>query len=76
LFNCWDMLTDFADDVDSQRSTIGYVFTLKSGVVSWVSRLQKIVTLSTTEAKYVAATEACNELIWLNNFFKGAREGA
>jgi len=61
---------DFAGDVDSQRSTTGYVFTLGSGAVSWVSRLQKIVALSTTEVEYVAATEVCKELIWLNDFMK------
>ncbi len=36
--------------------------------VSWVSRLQKIVTLSTTEAEYVAVTEAALEMIWLKAF--------
>jgi len=46
--------SDFAGDVDSRKSTTSYVFTLKSVAVSWVSRLQKIVALSTTEAKYVA----------------------
>ena len=35
--------SDFADDVDSRRSTAGYVFTLGSEAVSWVSRLQTIV---------------------------------
>jgi len=60
---------DFAGDVDS-RSTTGYVFTLRSGAVSWVSRLQKIVVLSTIEAEYVAATEACKGLIWLKDFLK------
>ena len=54
---------DFAGDVDSWKSTTGYVFTLRSGAVSWVSRLQKIVVLLTTEAKYVATTEVCKELI-------------
>jgi len=43
--------SNFAGDVDSQRSTTGYVFTLKIGAVSWVSRLQKRVVLSTTEAE-------------------------
>ena len=55
--------SNFAGDVNSQRSTTGYVFTLGSGAVSWVSRLQKIVALSTTEAEYVTVTEACKELI-------------
>ncbi|RVW95191.1 Retrovirus-related Pol polyprotein from transposon TNT 1-94 [Vitis vinifera] len=36
--------------------------------LSWTSNLQKIVTLSTTEAEYVAATEAGKEMIWLHGF--------
>ena len=51
--------SDFAGDVDSRRSINGYVFTLGSGAVIWVSRLQKIVVLSTTEVEYVTATETC-----------------
>jgi len=62
--------SDFADDVDNRRSITGYVFTLGSAAVSWVSRLQNIIVLSTTEAEYVAATKAYNELIWLNDFMK------
>jgi len=38
--------------------------------VSWVSRLQKIVALFTTETEYVAATKSCKELIWLKFFMK------
>jgi len=49
--------SDFAVDVDNWRSTTGHVFTLGSGAVSWVSRLQKTVALSMTEAEYVAATK-------------------
>ena len=39
-----------------------------------MSRLQKIVALSMMEAEYVAATEACKELIWLKNFMKEFKE--
>ncbi|KAL2230805.1 UNVERIFIED_CONTAM: Retrovirus-related Pol polyprotein from transposon TNT 1-94 [Sesamum indicum] len=60
---------DFAgSDYDRRRSTMGYVFTYGRTAVSWVSKLQKVVTLSTTEAEYVAVTEAAKELIWLQHF--------
>ncbi|RVW72805.1 Retrovirus-related Pol polyprotein from transposon TNT 1-94 [Vitis vinifera] len=59
---------DFAGDIDSRKSTIGFVFTLGGTTISWASNLQKIVTLSTTEAEYVAATEVGKEMIWLHGF--------
>ncbi|KAE8728570.1 hypothetical protein F3Y22_tig00004205pilonHSYRG00040 [Hibiscus syriacus] len=49
----------------SRRSTTGYVYTLGGTAVSWVSQLQKIVALSTTEAEYVIVTEASKEMVWL-----------
>ncbi|KAJ4705817.1 Retrovirus-related Pol polyprotein from transposon TNT 1-94 [Melia azedarach] len=57
--------SDYAGDVDSRRSMTGYVFTLGSSVVSWKTTLQPTVTLSTTEAEYMALTEAAKEGIWL-----------
>jgi len=57
--------SDYAGDLDKSKSTTGYVFTLAEGAVSWVSKLQSIVATSTTEAEYVAATQACKEAIWL-----------
>jgi len=59
---------DFAGDIDSRKSTTGFVFTLGGTAISWASNLQKIVTLSSTEAEYVAATEAGKEMIWLHGF--------
>lgn len=38
---------------------------VESGAISWISRLQRCTALSTTEAEYIAATEACKEAIWL-----------
>ena len=57
--------SDYAGDVDSRRSMTGYVFTLGHSVVSWKATLQPTVTLSTTEAEYMALTEAAKEGIWL-----------
>jgi hypothetical protein len=56
---------DWANNVDNRRSVTGYVFTLGSGVVSWQSKLQRTVALSSTEAEYMAASSATRELIWL-----------
>ena len=57
--------SDYAGDLDKLRSLTGYAFTLCGSTVSWKATLQSIVTLSTTEAEYVAATEAVKEAIWL-----------
>ena len=48
--------SDFAGEVDHRRSTTGYVFTMAGTAISWMSQLQKIVTISTTEAEYEAVT--------------------
>lgn len=61
---------DMAGDLDERRSTSGYIFTFSGGAISWLSRLQKCVSLSTTEAEYVAATEAGKEMLWLKRFFQ------
>jgi hypothetical protein len=59
-----------AGDKDSRRSTTGCVFTIGGTTVSWISKLQKVVALSTIEAEYVAATEASKEMIWLQRFME------
>ncbi|KAI5443851.1 hypothetical protein KIW84_012487 [Lathyrus oleraceus] len=51
---------NFTGEVDHRISSIGYVFTVGTTTVSWMSRIQKIVSLSTTEVEYVAVTEARN----------------
>ena len=61
---------DMAEDVDTRKSTSGYLITFAGGAVSWQSRLQKCVALSTTEAEFIAATEACKELLWLKKFLR------
>ena len=61
---------DLAGNVDIRRSTTGYVYTLGGTAVSWGSQLQKRVALSTTEAEYVAVTEASKEMVWLQSFLE------
>eukprot|EP00253_Pinus_taeda_P016694 PITA_16694 len=56
---------DWARDLDQRRSTSGYVFNLFGGAVSWMSKKQSVVALSTTEAEYMAATHASKEAVWL-----------
>jgi len=57
--------SDFAGDIDGRKSQGGYVFKAYNGPVSWKSYKQKTVSLSTTEAEYVACSEAAREAQWL-----------
>nr|GEW65261.1 Gag-Pol polyprotein [Tanacetum cinerariifolium] len=57
--------SDYASNLDGSKSTTGYVFTLSGETVSWVSKLQSVVAMSTTEAEYVAAAQASKEAVWL-----------
>lgn len=62
--------SDYAANVDSRRSQLGFVFCLNGSAVSWRSSLQSVVALSTTEAEYMAMTEAIKESIWLRGIIK------
>ncbi|KAG8492435.1 hypothetical protein CXB51_009718 [Gossypium anomalum] len=65
---------DFAGDLNRRRSFTCYVFTIGGCAISWKATLQTTVALSTTEAEYVAITEACKEAIWLKGLFSELNE--
>jgi hypothetical protein len=56
---------NLALDLDRRRSTSGYVFNLFGGAISWMSKRQAVVALSTTKFEYTAATHASQEAVWL-----------
>ena len=60
--------TDMVGDVDSRKSTFGYLITFSRETMSWQSKLQKCVALSTIETEYIAFTEASKELLWMKKF--------
>ena len=57
--------SDWGSDTDTRRSTTGYLFTFNRGAISWGSRLQATVALSSSEAEYMALTAATQEAIHL-----------
>lgn len=62
--------SDYAGDVADRKSTSGYVFMLGGGAVSWASKKQPIVTLSTTEAEFVSAAYGACQGVWLRNILE------
>jgi len=56
---------DWAGCLDDRHSTTGNVFLLSGGAVSWASKRQPVVALSTSEAEYIALSSATQEAVWL-----------
>jgi len=68
--NCNDQLTgymdsDWANDSADRISQGGHVFLLINGAVSWQSRKQDLIAMSTVEAEYIACSESSHEAQWL-----------
>ena len=60
--------SDWAEDKDDRHSTSGQIFCLAGGAVSWTSRRQSTISLSSTEAEYKAASDTCRQMAWLRSF--------
>jgi len=52
---------------EERKAVSGYAFLIDGGAVSWSSKKQEVIALSTTEAEYVATTHAAKEALWLRS---------
>ena len=57
--------------MDQRRSTSGYVFNLFGGAISWMTKRQCVVALSTTVVEYMATTHEIKEKVWLQRLCSG-----
>ena len=62
---------DWGGDQDDRKSTSGYIFQVGGTAVSWRSKKQACVALSTAEAEYIALSSAAQESLWLNQLLAG-----
>src|ERR1700761_6771813 len=59
---------DHGGNPDNGKSTGGFVVKIGPGAVSWSSKLQPLVALSTTEAEHISAVEVGNKILWMRQF--------
>jgi len=62
--------SDWGGDPATHRSTAGFVFNIGSGAISWSSKRQPTIALSTCEAEYQAQTQAAKEAVWLRSLLQ------
>ena len=62
--------SSLGDQMDDRHSTSGYIFLLADGAISWSSRKQRTVAQNTTEAEYMAMTDAANQAAWYQSFLE------
>jgi hypothetical protein len=60
----------YADDVETRKSTSGFVLMMNGGPIFWKSKKQPIVSLSSAESELIALTSAAKEAIWFNRLIK------
>ena len=66
--------SDWAGSIDDRKSTSGYVFQLGSKSISWSSKKQATVALSSSEAEYISATSSACEAVWLRRILKDLQQ--
>lgn len=79
-FNNGEMIgysdADWAGDIETRRSTSGYVFVYNKGCISWRSKKQRTVALPSTEAEYMTLSEAIKEAVTVKAFMRERDEEA
>lgn len=60
---------DWASDIDRRRSCTGFLTKLSNAAISWCSKRQPIVALSSTEAEYIAMSAAVCEITWIKQLY-------
>ena len=63
--------SDWEGSAGDRNITSRCCFSLGSGMISWFSRKQTSIALSTTKAEYIAACSACSEAVWLHKMLAG-----
>ena len=70
----WEMKaysdSDFAGDTDERKSISGYIIYLQGCPISWRSKSQKSVSLSSTEAEYMAISEVATEILFIKSMME------
>lgn len=66
---------NWAEDKQTRKSNSGYVFFLNGGIINWACRKQTCVSLSSTEAEFIALSDTCQEAIWLQRLLEDMHEG-
>jgi len=62
--------SDWGSNIHDRKSTSGNCFSLGLGLISWCSKKQKVVALSSTEAEYIAMTHASTQVLWLRKLLE------
>ena len=66
---------DWAGDIKDRKSTSGYLFKLSGAAVSWRSKKQVCVALSTAESEYMALASAAQEAVWMRQLTSDLKNG-
>jgi hypothetical protein len=58
--------SDWASDPTQRQSQSGYFVRMAKGLISWTSRAQKTIALSSTEAEYMALSDCSRQVVWMH----------